>query len=95
VRRINIGKASAQSRQRFWGPCSPNPWSNSLFVGPPARRPIDGTTPSEERRQHRAAINAWEDEGGSVAASTNPRSLRASDRDKAREAGREANRAGD
>jgi hypothetical protein len=70
VRRINIGQGAGHSRQRFWGPCSPNPWSNPLFVGPPARRQIDGTSHSVERRQQRAAINAWEDEGGSVAAST-------------------------
>jgi hypothetical protein len=67
VRRIIIGKGSAQPNQRFWGPCSPNPWTNALFVGPPNRRPIDGTSHSVERRQHRAAISAWEDEGGSVA----------------------------
>jgi hypothetical protein len=69
VRRINIGKGSGQPSQRFWGPCSPNPWTNSLFVGPPNRRAIDGTSHAEERRQQRAAISAWEDEGGSVAAS--------------------------
>jgi hypothetical protein len=72
VCRIKIGQGSAQARQRFWGPCSPNPWSNSLFVGPPARRPIDGTSHFEGRRQQRAAINAWEDEGGSVAAAPEP-----------------------
>jgi hypothetical protein len=69
VRRISIGKGSAPAKQRFWGPCSPNPWTNSLFVGPPNRRQIDGTSHYEERRQQRAAVSAWEDEGGSVAAS--------------------------
>ena len=70
MRRINNGKGSAESRQRFWGPCSPSPWTHPLFVGPPNRRPIDGTSHYQERQQQRAAINAWEDEGGSVAAST-------------------------
>jgi hypothetical protein len=68
VRRITITLGSAQPRQRFWGPRSPNPWSNPLFVGPPSQRPIDGASYYEARQQHRAAINAWEDEGGSVAA---------------------------
>jgi hypothetical protein len=71
VRRISIGNGPAQSPQRFWGPCSPNPWTNSLFVGPPNRRPIDGNSHRrgvEEKRQQKAAINAWEDEGGSIAA---------------------------
>ena len=67
MRRIIIGKGSAQPNQRFWGPCSPNPWTNALFVGPPNRRPIDGTSHREARRQQRAAVSAWEDEGGSVA----------------------------
>jgi hypothetical protein len=69
VRRINIGRVLAQPRQRFWGPCSPNPWTNPFFVGPPNRRPIDGRARREEKRQQRAAVNAWEDEGGSTAAS--------------------------
>jgi hypothetical protein len=56
------------SRERFWGPCSPNPWTNPLFVGPPKLRPIDGTAHPAARRQHRAAISVWEDEGGSTAA---------------------------
>jgi hypothetical protein len=68
VRRISIRLGSTQPRERFWGPCSPNPWSNPLFVGPPGQRPVDGTSYSEARQQQRAAINAWEDEGGSVAA---------------------------
>ena len=69
VRGINIGNLLAETRQRFWGPCSPNPWTNPLFVGPPKRRPIDGASHREQRRQQRAAIDAWEDEGGSIAAS--------------------------
>jgi hypothetical protein len=73
VRRINIDKGSARPSWRFWGPCSPNPWTNSHFVGPPNRRPIDGTSHSEARQQQRAAIRAWEDEGGSVAASPEKR----------------------
>lgn len=92
MRRINIG--SAQQRQRFWGPCSPNPWTNSLFVGPPNHRPTDGTSHSVERRQQRAAISAWEDEGGSVAVTTR-NNQRNGDRAKASEAGRRADRAGD
>jgi hypothetical protein len=69
VRQISIGNVLAQPRQRFWGPCSPNPWTNPFFVGPPSRRPMDGTRLHwEEKRQQRAAINAWEDEGGSTAA---------------------------
>ena len=68
MRRINIGKQSAQPGQRFWGPSSPSPWANSLFIGPPNSRPIDGTSHPEARRQQRAAISAWEGEGGSVAA---------------------------
>src|SRR4029079_14217898 len=74
VHRIIIGKRSARPAWRFWGPCSPNPWTNSLFVGPPNRRPIDASSHSAERRQQRAAIRAWEDEGGSVAASPERRS---------------------
>ena len=70
MRRINISKGSAHQSQRFWGPCSPSPWTNPLFVGPPNRRPIDGTSHAEARRQQRTAITAWEDEGGSVAAPT-------------------------
>jgi hypothetical protein len=69
VRRINIETGLTQPRQRFWGPCSPNPWTNRLFVGPPNRRPIDGTSHRAERRQQRAAINSWEGEGGSTAVS--------------------------
>lgn len=60
-------------RQRFCGPWSPNPWTNSLFVGPPNRRPIDGTSRRDARRQRKAAINTWEDEGGSLAAPTEKR----------------------
>jgi hypothetical protein len=43
---------------------------NPLFVGPPNRRPLDGKLRrgAQEMRQRRAAINAWEDEGGSLAA---------------------------
>jgi hypothetical protein len=66
----------AQPRQRFWGPSSPNPWTNPLFVGPPNRRPIDGNAHQgqrEARRQRRAALNAWEDEGGSIAGSIKKR----------------------
>ncbi|HET9395005.1 MAG TPA: hypothetical protein VFO36_03025 [Nitrospiraceae bacterium] len=66
----NIRKGLAQDRQRFWGPSSPNPWTNALFVGPPNRRPVDGKSHRrgrEEKRQHSAAINTWEDEGGSIA----------------------------
>jgi hypothetical protein len=50
---------------------SPDPWTNPFFIGPPDRRPIDGNSHPggrEERHQQRAAINAWEDEGGSLAA---------------------------
>lgn len=71
MRRINIGIGLAHTRQRFWGPCSPTPWTNPLFVGPPSRRPIAGNSHQAlyvEKRQQRAAINAWEDEGGSIAA---------------------------
>jgi hypothetical protein len=74
MQRITIDKRSARPAWRFWGPCSPNPWTNSLFVGPPNRRPIDASSHSAERRQQRAAIRAWEDEGGSVAASPERRS---------------------
>ena len=70
MHRITIDKGSTRPSWRFWGPCSPNPWTNSRFVGPPNHRPIDGTSHFEERRQQRAAISAWEDEGGSVGAST-------------------------
>jgi hypothetical protein len=71
VPRINIGNDLTARRQQFGGPWSPNPWMNSRFVGPPNRRPIDGNSHRrgvEEKRQQRAAINAWEDEGGSTAA---------------------------
>jgi hypothetical protein len=70
MRPTNIGKGLAQGRLRFWGPSSPNPWTNPLFIGPPNRRPIDGNShrrAREEKRQQRAAINTWEDEGGSIA----------------------------
>jgi hypothetical protein len=70
VRRITLGNELAQPRQRFWGPCSPNPWTNPLFVGPPNRRPIDGNSQRRgaDKRQQQAAIGTWEDEGGSIAA---------------------------
>ncbi len=66
-----IGKGLAQDRERFWGPSSPNPWTNPLFMGPANRRPIDGDSHRRgraERRQQRTAMNKWEDEGGSLAA---------------------------
>jgi hypothetical protein len=43
---------------------------NPRFVGPPRRRPL-ASNPRRgiaEKRQQRAAIKAWEDEGGSLAA---------------------------
>jgi hypothetical protein len=70
VRVTNNGKGLAGGRQRFWGPSSPNPWTNALFVGPPNRRPINGNShrrSGEEKRQQSAATNTWEDEGGSTA----------------------------
>lgn len=70
MRRSNIASRLGERRQRFWGPSSPNPWTNPVFVGPPNRRPIDGNLHRrgvQERRQMRAAINTWEDEGGSIA----------------------------
>lgn len=76
MRRIKIGTRLAQLRQRFWGPSSPNPWTNPLFVGPPSCRAIDGTFRRQDRRQLRAAINAWEDEGGSIATPIGASALR-------------------
>jgi hypothetical protein len=81
VRQITIGNRLTQRRQRFSGPWSPNPWTNLLFVGPPTARrgdsgciqaeaTLDSTTTlpedCERRRQQKAAISAWEDEGGSL-----------------------------
>ncbi|HEV8330978.1 MAG TPA: hypothetical protein VGQ22_06140 [Steroidobacteraceae bacterium] len=43
---------------------------NPLFVGPPRRHRLDSNSRRSvaEKRQQRAAIKAWEDEGGSLAA---------------------------
>jgi len=59
----------ASERERFWGPSSPNPWTNRSFVGPPNRRPIDGTSQRRKKQQQGPAINAWENEGGRTATS--------------------------
>ena len=55
-------------RQRFWGPSNVNPWMNPRFVGPPRRRLLNSAPRRSvaEKRQQRAAIKAWEDEGGSL-----------------------------
>jgi len=49
-------------------PWRANPWADPLFVGPPNRRPISGASPCDEKLRQRAAVNAWEDDGGSTAA---------------------------
>jgi hypothetical protein len=46
---------------------STKPWRNPLFVGPPTRRALDDASRSDEKRQQKAAVNTWEDEGGSTA----------------------------
>jgi hypothetical protein len=49
---------------------NPKPWNDPLFVGPTNRRPIDRASRRADKRQHRAAVNAWEYEGGSLGTPT-------------------------
>ena len=77
MRRIRHSTESSRYGRRFSGPWSPNPWINSVFVGPQKHRGVDGDAramtltipmPSQDQQRQKAALSAWEDDGGSTGA---------------------------
>jgi hypothetical protein len=66
MRRITLSTDSSRYFRRFFGPWSPNPWINSTVAGPQKHRGVDGGPLGAECQK--AALSAWEDDGGSTGA---------------------------